>query len=173
MADDNAGSADRTRKGGARMMQMIIVASLMLGEGVAVYFVANAMGPDPAITSGAETEPENEDIEAEPDYSEVALAECRPTHRKGGKKIVLFVKVSALVLEEDADKATDMTEDRQSRILDRIQFVIRSAEIQHINEPGLETIKRRLKWEMDKIFGDPELLREILIPEWQQSGSGV
>ena len=168
MADENANPVEEPKKSG-KMMQMIIIAALMVGEGVAVYFVADAMGPDPAIVAGAENEVNDEDIEAPPEFSEIELAQCRPTNRKGGKNIVLLVKVSALVLEENAENVTEMTDARKSRILDRIQFIIRSAEIQHINEPGLETIKRRLKYEMDKIFGDPELLQEILIPEWQQS----
>jgi len=172
MADENKADTGAKSKGSGKTLQMIIVLALMLGEGAAVYFVASAMGPEPDLVAGSPLEGQ-EDVDAEPSYAEVELAQCRPTNRKSGRQITLLVKVSALVLEEDAALAGELVEKKKSRILDRIQFIIRSAEIQHLNEPGLETVKRRLKQEMDRIFGDPELLKKILIPEWQQSGGGI
>lgn len=166
MADESGAVAEGAPSSGkAKLVQMIVILVLMVGEGLAVYFVANAMSvPDPTIA----VEPEADD--PEPELAEIELAECRPTHRKSGKQIVLLVKVIAVVLEENKEEAESLADRQQSRILDRVQFVVRSAEIQHIEEPGLQTIKRRLKAEMDKIFGDPEMLREILLPQFQASG---
>ncbi|MGB0714398.1 MAG: hypothetical protein ACPGXK_00875 [Phycisphaerae bacterium] len=169
MAEDNGAVAEDSPSGGkGKLVQILVIVALMIGEGLAVYFVASAMSvPDPTLASTTELE---DDEDGDEELAEIELAQCRPTHRKSGKQIVLVVKVIAVVLEENAEEAQSLAEKRQSRILDRVQFVVRSAEIQHMEEPGLQTIKRRLKNEMDKIFGDPEMLREILLPEFQASG---
>jgi flagellar basal body-associated protein FliL len=90
-----------------------------------------------------------------------------------GKLITLKIRVSALVASADAERAKTLVEANKARINDRINFVVRSAEPQDLNEPGLETIKRRIKHELAKVLDDERLLQEVLIPEMLQSGSGL
>jgi flagellar basal body-associated protein FliL len=78
-----------------------------------------------------------------------------------------------LVASADAERAKQIAEANKARINDRVNVVIRSAEPKDLNEPGLETIKRRLKHELARVMGDEQLIQEILIPEFLQSGSGL
>ena len=177
MADESTPAALPSRQG--RALPIVVVTILMLGEGIGIYLLAEALhaqpeeavaGPgDAGRTDGGATDLAGTD-EA---LSEVELAECRPNNRMSGKFISLHVRVEASVPTSELERAKAMIKARQARIRDRVNFVIRSAELKHLNEPGLETIRRRFKHELDRVFSDEKLIREVLITEWQQSSSGV
>jgi len=175
MADEAKNTEEVKAPKSGKMMQIIIIVSLMAAEGVGVFFVARAMGPDPEWAAGAEPGDGSgsSDIDGKPEFVEIELAQCRTSNKMSGKIINFQMRVTGLVLSENEEQATELVESNHSRIFDRLNFVIRSAEMRHLNEPELQTIKRRLKTEFDRIFGDPELLQEVVIPELLQSGSGV
>lgn len=104
---------------------------------------------------------------------EIDITECRPNNRTSGKLISLKLRVSALVMGPEAEKAKTLVEGNKARIDDRVNVVVRSATPQELNEPGLETIKRRLKQELARVLGDEKLILEVLIPDMMQSGSGL
>ena len=177
MADESTPATLPTRQG--RALPFVVVAVLMIGEGVGIYFLAKALNaqPEKALAGPGESGPSDEGAtdRAGPGQalSEVELAECRPNNRMSGKFISLHVRVEASVPTSELERAKAMIKARQARIRDRVNFVIRSAELKHLNEPGLETIRRRFKHELDRVFSDEKLIREVLITEWQQSSSGV
>ena len=103
-------------------------------------------------------------------FSEIPLADCRPTNKNGVKVFSYSIRVSGLVETEQLEEAQKLVEKMQDRIDDRVNFVIRSADQKFLNEPGLETIKRQLKSEMDKLVGRDDLIVEILVPELLQTG---
>lgn len=104
---------------------------------------------------------------------EIDITECRPNNRTSGKLISLKIRVSALVMGPESEKAKALVEGNKARINDRVNVVVRSATPQELNEPGLETVKRRLKQELARVFGDEKLILEVLIPDMMQSGSGL
>jgi len=105
--------------------------------------------------------------------AEIELPECRPTNRMSGKLVLFRLRVSILVSAAAAEKAKALVESNKARISDRLNFVIRSADPQHLNEPGLESVKRRIKHELDRVACDEALIQEVLIPELLQSGTGL
>lgn len=198
-----AAAAPKSKKG------LLIVAILMIVEGVGVFFVAQMLNsapsaaaaadeseagggheaPPPGESGGEHAKPSEHAKAGEPAKAgehgksgesgkkdglvEMDLGECRPTNRMTGKLIAFQLHVSVLVAAGDADRVKTTVEAKQGRIRDRINFVIRSAEPNQLNEPGLEIIKRRLKHEFDSVLEDPSVIREVLIPELLQSGSGL
>ena len=180
MADDAAGAqAERKTKGLRRYTQWIVVALVMIGEGVGIFFIANAMqaAPEIAKASGrAGGEGRAGVVGADGTSSpmrEVDLAECNPSNNTSGKLISLRLRVSGLVSPTDFELVEALVEEKRARIHDRVNFVIRSAALRHLNEPGLETIKRRIKHELDGLFGEEGMVKEVFIPELLQSGPGL
>ena len=175
MADESPATALSARPG--RALPFAVVATLMIGEGVGIYFLAKALNTQPAeAVAGAAVQvgAGNADLAGSDEaLSEVELAECRPNNRMSGKFISLHLRVEASVPTSELERAKALIKAKQARIRDRVNFVIRSAELKHLNEPGLETIRRRFKHEFDRVFSDDKLIREVLITEWQQSSSGV
>ncbi len=181
MADDATKAADKkeTKDKGPKKskLPLLIVLGLMIGEGAAVFVVAKMMfGPNPldpvaAAETAADVEGEGAEAEAAPvdQTAEVDVADCRPSNKASGRLQTYRLRVSALVRAEDAEKVGEMVESNGARIEDRVNYVIRSAEPHHLEEPGLETIKRRMKRELDGILGDEKLILEMLIPELLQA----
>ena len=183
-----AAPTEATAKKKKSKLPVLIVMVLMGVEGVGIFvFTKMFLIPTPATAEAAEGEhgeAANEDAHSgehgeggthgkAADTAEVDLAECRPNNMVTGRLIHFKIRVSALVGSADAERAAELIKANQSRIHDRVNYVIRSAEPHHLGEAGLETIKRRMKREIDTILGDEKLVKEILIPEMLQSGSGV
>lgn len=180
MADKAAPKANtkEVKEKGAKKskLPLIIVTALMLGEGAAIFIVAKIMfGPSPlepataAQVATVESDSANPAVAPVDQMAEVDIADCRPSNKATGRLQTYRLRVSALVRSGDAEKVGGLVESNRARIEDRVNFVVRSAEPHHLEEPGLETIKRRMKRELDQILGDEQLILEILIPELLQA----
>ena len=90
-----------------------------------------------------------------------------------GKFVTFHIRVSALVAAADVERAEGIVRNKRARLEDAVNTVIRSSEPKYFKEPGLESIKRRLKHEFDIVFSDNQLIRDVLIPQMLQSGPGV
>ena len=164
----------------ARSKSWIVVVLLMVLEGVAIFLGTKFLtGSAPAAVAASEPQGEKgeaghgEQTTATQEFAEVELGECRPVNRVSGKLITFRMRVSLLVRSTNSERVKMLVEGNKARINDRVNFVIRSADPSHLNEPALETIKRRLKSELDHIFGDETLIQDILIPEMLPSGPGL
>lgn len=172
----------------SRKKSFLIVASLMLVEAVAIFFGMKML----ADSTPASAEAGHADVGAhgaaeagdhggggaknallDSEFGEIAVSECRPTNRESGRMITFRMRVSVLVKAADLEKTKLLIESNKARIDDRINFVIRSADPAFLNEPTLETIKRRLKSELDRLMGDEHLIEEVLIPEMLASAPGL
>ncbi|HNQ22319.1 MAG TPA: hypothetical protein PKK06_04425 [Phycisphaerae bacterium] len=179
MADEVAPSpAAGANAGGKkqRIVSVVIVAGLMLLEGVGVYSFVKYTGASPVPAQAAQsTNPDaaGGDVPPATGEAEVTVVEARPTNRTTGRLITFQLRVSVLVAREHQDKVKKLVEERKDRLLDRVNVTVRRAELKHLNEPGLDTIKRQLKYEFEQILGEPGLVRDVLIPEILQSGPGV
>ena len=90
-----------------------------------------------------------------------------------GKFVTFQIRVLGLVAAEDFERAQELVESRKARLEDGVNIVIRSAEPKQLNEPDLSTLRRRLRQEFGRIFDDPDLIKQVLIPSMLQSGPGV
>ena len=179
MANDpetTSATVETAARSRSRLVPFLVVAALMGIEGAGVFLLTKTISGQPEAAfgdtgglpgSGEEQNPRD----AEP--AEVELAECRPTNPQSGKLITLHIRVIALVAAADREKVEEMVEAKKARIEDRVNTVIRSAAPKHLNEPGLETIRRRLHHELNEVFGDDQLIQQVLIPHLLLSGSGV
>jgi len=156
----------------SKLVPILVVSLLMLGEGVAIFFLVKSVSPVPAESLASDGEMDMKAFGGDK-MSEVELVECRPSNRMGGKLITFHIRVSGLVTAGDKERAIELVEAKKARLEDGVNIVIRSAEPKHLNEPGLETIKRRLKYEIGRVFGDDELIKDVLLPQVLQSGPGV
>jgi len=178
MADENVESKPPVGVKRSGKPTFLIVAVLMGLEGVGIFFVTKlVVAPQPSAAVAAEGHAATQEGETPAGRAqttaEVELTDCRPSNRMSGRTFTFRLRVSGLVSAEDRERATALVEANRARITDRVNFVIRSAEPQQLNEPGLETVKRRMKHEIDLILGDEQLVKEILIPEMLQSGTGL
>ncbi len=170
MADEGDLQPVAERKGRGRLLQIAIIGALMLGEGIGVFLLANSLSASPDLAVGAEggTPGAGSAADDADALAEVELAECRPGNSTSGKYISFNIRVTALIALADRKRVEELVEQKSARIQDRINYVVRSADLRHLHEPGFETLRRRLKHEMDQVFNDDTLIQGILIPELLQ-----
>ena len=174
MADDTQAGSAEAKRGGSKKFAILIVAALMLGEGAAIYFVTSSLSgtPTPADAAEGEGGPGGA-VVSEEDFVEVELGQARPTNRSTGKTVTISCQVSVLVEPGVTDLVEKVIEAKRARLFDRINFVFRSADLRQLDEPNLTTIKRRLRQELNTLFGEEEPIKDVAISEFMQSGSGV
>ena len=145
MADEVVMQPGAGRRGGGRLMPLLIIAVLMVGEGIGIFLLANSLGANPSSAIGAEGAPPGAGgaVEDPNALAEVTLAECRPGNTASCKYISFSIRVSVLVAPGDRERVEQLVREKRARIEDRIKYVIRSAELRQLYEPGFETVKRR------------------------------
>lgn len=171
MAGENEGAPVAKKKGG-KLVPMMVITLLMLGEGFVVYFVASAMAPAPMEGLAADGSGDGGSEGDSNEVIEIELAESTTNNRRSGKLVNFRLRVTGLVKAEDEEEARELVKIRQARLLDRINYVVRSAEPLHLDEPELKTIRRRLKQEFDAILGEGVIV-DVIIPEYHQSSAGL
>ncbi|RJP35176.1 MAG: hypothetical protein C4547_09830 [Phycisphaerales bacterium] len=171
MADEKDNAAAGSARGGRRTT-VIVVGAIMLVEGVGIYLAVNMLTQKPEAAAAAALEAAKAEAAVPPEDSlvEAALADCRVVNAKEGRLYRYSIRVSVLVERSDLERLQKLIESRRSRIDERINIALRSAEPRQLKEPGFETLKRRLKADLADVFGDNALVRDVIIPELIQTG---
>lgn len=190
MPDNPPAAAPESAKPASGKKKLTILIGLIMAiEGVGVFFLVKMFSGSPTDAAAMEESPAEgqgeanagghgpktavDDLTKKGILEEVKLGDCRPSNRMTGRLITFQLSVSVLVTQEDIEKVKQMITVNEARLRDRVNFVVRSAEPEHVNEPGLDTIKRRMKYEFDRVLEDSNLIKEVLIPEFLQSGPGL
>ena len=153
------------------MPKLIVGAKNALGGG-GNYAAMKFLGAEPAAASasqdGGQTSAPARD-EPDKEVAEVLITVTDASNNVSGRLYVYHIEVSALVEAGKKDRLAELIEHRKSTIRDRINGVIRGADPKHLDEPGLETIRRQIEFELNKVFEDDSLILELLIPKLMQS----
>ncbi|MBI5763872.1 MAG: hypothetical protein HZA51_10150 [Planctomycetes bacterium] len=159
--DVEAKSVAPKKKG--KMLTVALFGGVMIIEGVAIFATMKMLGHEPDPTVGMEplaptTKPWEES-------SELPVVSVRVPNSNGARTMLYSVKVAARVNHKELDEVKGFLEKRKSTVEDVISRVIRSAEEKQLAEPGLETLKRLLRYELGTLIGDEHKFEQILIPE--------
>lgn len=98
-------------------------------------------------------------------YSMTVL-EFRAPNKVSGKMFLYDVAIEAQVRGKDFDTVSKKVTERKALISDRVRTIIAQSDPEKLNgqaEPGLETLKRQVKYQLDEIVGEG-VIEEVLIP---------
>jgi flagellar basal body-associated protein FliL len=98
---------------------------------------------------------------------ELPLLESRFPNKRNGKTFLYDVKIFLSVKKESADKVKTVIADHNALIQDRVRTIIAESDPDKLGggaEPGLETLRRQVKYQLDEIVGDG-LIDDVLIPQ--------
>ena len=70
-----------------------------------------------------------------------------------------------VVEQSQTEKVQILLDNREATIHDRLAKLVRSADPRQLEEPGLETLRRQIKHEMEQIVGQEGFFKEVLIPK--------
>ena len=99
--------------------------------------------------------------------AEVNVLEFRAQNKLSGRTFVYEVSIYVVTKSEFKSQLVDTIKDREALIKDRVRTIIAQNDPEKLgggSEPGLETLRRQVKHQLDEIVGDG-LIDEVLIPK--------
>ena len=99
--------------------------------------------------------------------AEVPLLEARFPNKRSGRAFLYDIKIVLSVKKESADKVKAIVAEHDALIQDRVRTIIAETDPEKLGggaEPGLETLRRQVKYQLDEIVGDG-LIDDVLIPQ--------
>lgn len=157
-------------KRGRSFVTIGVFGGVMLVEGLAIFLCMKFLGSDPDPTQGLETL----HLTTQPweESKELQVGHLRVLNNNGAHALLYNVRVVIRVHNANHDKAEAFLKSRKSTIEDALSQVIRSAEEKHLAEPGLETLRRQLRFTLNSLFGDETIIEQVLIPEFTPLPTG-
>lgn len=139
-----------------------IFGGVMLVEGIAIFACMKFFGADPDPTQGLEaTEATTQPWE---ESQELEVGNLRVLNTDGRRAMLYNVRVVIRVHHTNREKIEEFLESRRSTVEDAMSRVIRRAEERHLAEPGLETLRRQIRFELGVLLGDESIIEQVLIP---------
>ena len=98
--------------------------------------------------------------------AEVKLVDAKlPNSKRGANRLYLYdLSVVAKVAEKEKEKTKALFEERDAEIKDRIRTIIASSLPEALDEPGLETLRRQIKYQLEQDIGK-DIIKDLLIPK--------
>jgi flagellar basal body-associated protein FliL len=158
------GGHAENKKGLPKKAIIVAVAVVILEVATVGVTVMMSGGPqkimaDPPTTA---TKPAEEHKEKE---AEVKLMDGRlPNRRNAGRLYLYDMSVVAKVYEKNKEKVKGLIEEMDAEIKDRIRTIVASSGAEALDEPGLETLRRQIKYQLEHDLGK-DMIVEILIPK--------
>ena len=96
--------------------------------------------------------------------AEVKILEAKLPNNLRGRLFLYDLQVVAKVDEKNKVKVTELFAERDAEIRDRIRTIIASSDPKSLEEPGLETLRRQIGYQLEQDLGK-DLIKELLIPK--------
>ena len=96
----------------------------------------------------------------------VKVTEFKAPNKKNGTSFLYDMKICAVTKAEYQKQVEDAIADQEPLIQDRIRTIIAESDPEKLSggaEPGLETLRRQIKYQLDLIIGDG-MIDEVLVP---------
>jgi flagellar basal body-associated protein FliL len=163
------GAADAAPKKGLPLKTLIVVAALMVVEGVGLFFVLGALGgPKPA---NAATDSKHLAEDESEETTEVRLLEKEDEkfqNLASGQVWVWNVTVVLQVKNKNEERVADRISARKFEIKEGISQIIGRSQIAQLKEPERQSLNRQISAFLEKIIGQDSdgkpLIERVLIP---------
>lgn len=159
--------ADRRRN----FMTFFVVGGLMIVEGVGIVLAIKFTGGQPQSAAADDEHADQFDEHGVPllQESEVEVTDLMAFNNKGGPIYIYQIGVYAQVPTSSKKVFEAFVANRRQTVEDRLSRIVRAADPKFFDEPGLETLRRQFKYELNKIIGDESIVQEILFPEFNKT----
>jgi flagellar basal body-associated protein FliL len=177
-----AGESGHGAKGGMLAKTPVMLGGVMLLEAVVLFagfkFLSGGAGPNSA--EGAELST-SEHVEGHGDGHgdgkggkpldkrktvEVNVLDFKAPNKQSGRTFLYDVSIYVVTKAEFAERVKTTIGEREALIKDRIRTIIAQSDPEKLgggSEPGLETLRRQVKYQLDEIIGE-EMVGEVLVP---------
>ena len=97
---------------------------------------------------------------------EVNVLDFKAPNKMAGRTFLYDVSIYIVTKNEFAEQVKQTIKDREALIKDRVRTIIAQSDPEKLgggSEPGLETLRRQVKYQLDEIIGE-EMIGEVLVP---------
>lgn len=97
---------------------------------------------------------------------EINVLDFKAPNKLSGRTFLYDVSIYLVTKQEHAETVRQTIKDREALIKDRIRTIIAQSDPEKLgggSEPGLETLRRQVKYQLDEIIGQ-EMIGEVLVP---------
>ncbi len=177
------GDAKKAKGGGLLKSLPMLLGIVMVLEAVVLFAGFKFLGSGPKSAQGAELTAEGHGGEAtgkEGEHGvqggsapkekkkvvEVQIVQDKFPNTKNGHMFLYDVSIFAVTKGDNEEKLTSATKERGATIRDHIRTIIAQSDPEKLgggSEPGLETLRRQVKYQLDEIVGEG-MIEEVLIP---------
>jgi flagellar basal body-associated protein FliL len=112
---------------------------------------------------GGAAETKTEKISPKKPIEIPVVVDFRAPNKLSGRSIIYDVAITAATKGMYKDKVEKTFKEREGLLKDRIRTIIAECETDKLSEPGLETLRRRVKYQLDLILGEG-VIDEVLVP---------
>jgi flagellar basal body-associated protein FliL len=176
------GEGEKAKGGGFLTKLPVLFGGAMVIEAVVLFAGFKFLGAAPKSASavevpsakeggGGETKKDEngKEIPAEAPRTgqvELPLVDFRAPNKQSGRTFLYDVTIVVSCKAEKQDKLKELISGRDALIKDRVRTIIAEMDPEKLgggSEPGLETLRRQIKFQLDKILEDG-LVDEVLVP---------
>ena len=97
---------------------------------------------------------------------ELAVVDFRAPNKQGGRMFLYDVTICVQIRADAEEKTKTILTERSGLIKDRVRTIIAQSDPEKLgggSEPGLETLRRQIKYQLDEIVGEG-IIDEVLVP---------
>ena len=98
--------------------------------------------------------------------AEIELVDFKAFNRSSGRTFLYDVSIYVVVKASTEQRVREVFRDQKALIEDRVRTIIAESDPEKLGgglEPGLETLRRQVKYQLDQIVGDG-VIQEVLVP---------
>ena len=173
------GKGKRSANGGLLAKTPVLIGAVMAAEAIILFAGFKVLGGGPknagadvALVKDGEHGEGKGDGKGEAghggkgDAVELPVCELRAPNKLSGRTFLYDVSLFATAKPEQAEKLKGLLSARDALIKDRLRTIIAELDPEKLSgatEPGLETLRRQVKFQLDQIVGEG-LVDEVLVP---------
>ncbi len=151
--------------GGVMLIEAVVLFAgfKFLGAGAPAADAANVAHLDTEEDHGKDGKPSAADKKK---TVEINVLDFKAPNKMGGRTFLYDVSIYVVTKNDYAEEVKQTIKEREALIKDRVRTIIAQSDPEKLgggSEPGLETLRRQVKYQLDEIIGEA-MISEVLVP---------
>ena len=139
---------------------MVGLTVVLLEGGTVGVMMMTSGGPKRALAQTPATQP----ADVVDKDAEVAIIDAKLPNSSSGHLYMYDIQIVAKVSEKNKAKLGEVMTEHAAEIRDKIRTIIARTEKVTLDEPGLETLRRQISYQLEQDVG-ADVIKELLIPK--------
>lgn len=164
----DAGAAQSRFRRGKHLKLILLVAVVMLVEGAVVYcLIPQPAAPAPAPVTAAPVASADNDSELNTAEVRVGKFSCTNSRAANGVIHLSFELFAVVARDQELRFADAVEKQHKARVRQAVDKVVRSSNLDDLDDPNLSTIKRLIREEINKVLRKSYII-EVVISDLQR-----